>query len=147
MKEACECFAICLLCDRLGLYQVLMEAFNKMWRSGKNVLTYREGKWCQLQRFRPEQLIATALDPCTTIFYEIEDLRPRGALDHRVSGDHGNFCHQVGWPGRRQSIAPSVGYSTCSLCFTRLGLRETRECLYRQTVERSIAALTPGCKS
>lgn len=55
----------------------LIDDFS-MWDGDKNVLMYREEKRFQPQGFRPEQLMATALDPRTKILYGIEDNEHEG---------------------------------------------------------------------
>lgn len=43
VKEAYKCFALCLLCDRSGRHEALIDDLN-MWRNGKSMQTYQKGK-------------------------------------------------------------------------------------------------------
>lgn len=130
--------------------EALVKDFSNRWGSGKNVLTYSEGKRCQLQILRPEQLMTTALDPDTKILYGVEG----HDLDHRVSAGCRNRGGQAGWPSIRHRISCNVGYSMCSSCWIRLGPQATQDWLYRSAngtrktiVEHFIAPLIPGCHS
>ena len=60
--------------------EAFIDDFNNRWGSGKNVLTYREGKRRQPQGFRSKHLMATSLDPRTKVLYEIEDYEHEGVL-------------------------------------------------------------------
>lgn len=55
-----------------------MDVFINRRGSGKNVLAYRKGKRDQPQGFQREQLMATAFDPRTKIFYGIEGYEHEG---------------------------------------------------------------------
>ena len=60
--------------------EAFIDDFNNRWGSGKNVLTYREGKRRQPPGFRSKHLMATVLDPRTKVLYEIEDYEHEGLL-------------------------------------------------------------------